>query len=104
MKAVLRRTRRTSCWILAAALLGGFTLAGCGDDDEDYTETFQNCQVIDGGEGEQYEVCCTVTCHYHYDYDEYAAQCHEDRTCSTSAGSPCPDGAVDEHDYPHCYY
>lgn len=104
MNAALRRATPTWCWIMAAALVAALALVGCGDDDDDYTATSQNCQVTDYGGGEQYTLCCTLTCHYHYDHDEYVEQCQEDRTCSTPTGSACPDWVIEGHDYPHCYY
>ncbi|MBP1686241.1 MAG: hypothetical protein H6Q33_2384 [Deltaproteobacteria bacterium] len=105
MNAALRRRNRTSGWIMAAAFAAALTVVGCGDDDdEDYTETYQNCQVADYGGGEQYKLCCTVTCNYHYDDDEYVAQCAESRTCTTATGSACPTWVVQENRYPPCPY
>ncbi len=106
MNAALRTTR-TSCWTTTAALVAALALVGCGDwddDDEDYTETSQNCRVIDYGEGEQYKLCCTATCYYHYDWDEYVEQCQEDQTCSTPTGSACPSWVVEQYGYPPCFY
>jgi hypothetical protein len=102
-----RSTTHTNRWIMAAALVGALALAGCDDwddDDEDYTETYQNCQVIDYGDGEQYKLCCTTTCYFHYDEDEYTQQCQEDRTCSTPTGSACPNRVIEQYGYPPCFY
>lgn len=94
---------------MRAALVGALALFGCGDDDhhhddDDYTETFENCQVIDYGGGEQYKLCCTATCYYHYDHHEYVEECREERTCSTSTGSPCPNSVIEAYGYPPCFY
>jgi len=91
--------------VMAVALVAALALVGCDDDDdEDYSATSENCQVIDYGEGEQYELCCTVNCYYHYDDDEYVEQCLEERTCSSSTGSACPHWVIEEYDYPPCIY
>ncbi len=95
--------------MMAAALMGALALVGCDDwddDHEDFTETYQNCEVIDYGGGEQYKLCCTATCHFHYDYDDgdYTEQCQEDRTCSTPTGSACPNWVITQYGYPPCLY
>lgn len=106
MNAALGKTTRTSCWMMTAALVGALALVGCDDwdDDEDYTETYQNCEVIDYGEGEQYKLCCTATCYFHFDHDEYTEQCQDDRTCSTPTGAACPSWVIERYGYPPCFY
>jgi len=107
MNAALRRISCPSCCILTAALVASLALVGC--DDDDFTETYQNCRVADYGGGEQYKLCCTAVCeyHYHYDYwddDEYEVECQENPTCSTATGSACPDWVIEDQGYPPCLY
>lgn len=105
MNAALRWTKCASYGIMAAALVAALALVGCGDDDdEDWTETYQNCQAVDYGNGQQYTLCCTATCKYHWDDDEYVAQCQENRTCTTASGSACPSSVTDGIHYPPCPY
>ena len=106
MNAALSRATRARCWIMAAALVAALAPVGCGDDcdDEDYTETYQNCQVTDYGAGEQYTLCCTLTCSYHYDCDDdkYVEQCAQQRTCTSPTGSACPPSVIEKPGYPPC--
>jgi hypothetical protein len=92
--------------MIAAVVVAALAMAGCGGDDDDYTATAQNCQVVEYGEGEQYKLCCTVTCYYHYDNDHYSEQCSEARSCVPVAPTTgdCPQPVIDENDYPRCPY
>ncbi len=91
--------------IITALLIAALPLAGCGDDSESYSGSASNCHSFDAGSGVQYNLCCTVTCSGHYDYDDddYREQCTQQRSCSSSDGSPCPPEVI-AHGYPPCPY
>jgi len=65
MNAALRRTTRTSCWIMTAALVAALALAGCATTTTRITRDVSELPGHDYGNGEQYKLCCTVTCNYH---------------------------------------
>lgn len=105
MNRTLGWSRHTRYGLMTAALAAALMLGGCGDDDDDdWTETYQNCQAVDYGNSQQYTLCCTVTCKYHWDDDEYVAQCQESRTCTTASGGACPSSVTDGIRYPPCPY
>lgn len=89
--------------VFALALVG----AGCDwDDDDDYSYHTENCTSVDQGGGEEYELCCRLSCYGEYDYydDDFYERCDEDYSCESSTGDECPTEIVDEFGYPYCIY
>jgi hypothetical protein len=104
MRALLWGATWTRCGIAAAALTAALALSGCGCDDEDSSATAQNCQVLNV-DNEQYTLCCTLTCNYHYDDNgNYSQTCTQLRSCATPSGAACPPAIANGDAYPPCPY
>jgi hypothetical protein len=89
--------------LASLALAVALAVVGC-DDDDDYSYHSENCTSVDLGGGEEYELCCTLSCHGEYDYDHAHESCSEDYSCTSSDGGPCPPDVIDSHWYPGCIY
>jgi hypothetical protein len=88
---------------LAVAIAASLLVAGC-DESDDYSYHSENCASVDYGEGEEYELCCTLRCHGDYDYDNAHESCTEEYTCTSSNGDPSPHDVIDSNWYPECIY
>lgn len=87
--------------VFALVLVG----AGCDwDDDDDYSYHTENCRSVDYGGGEEYELCCRLSCHGEYDYDHAHEHCDEEYTCESSTEDDCPPFVIDDNWYPECIY
>lgn len=87
--------------VLAAAL--ALSVAGC-DEDDDYSYKSENCTVVDLGDDEQYELCCTLHCRGECDWDDCHEQCDAEYTCTPWTGDTCPHEIIDYYGYPECIY
>ena len=95
MKVILRGS------IIALALIG----SGCYGDDEDYSYRTENCVSVDDGDGQEYELCCRLSCRGEYDYDDFEETCKEQYSCdSVTTDDPCPADVIDRYRYPDCIY
>jgi uncharacterized lipoprotein YehR (DUF1307 family) len=91
---------------IMVALVAVLAMVGCGDEDHhhhhDSTATAENCKIVNDAAGAQYKLCCSVTCSYHYDHDEYMQQCTQQQTCTPPTNSACPPSIIEENGYPTC--
>jgi hypothetical protein len=89
--------------VLALAFALTLGLAGC-DEDDDYSYVSENCNDVDVGENERYELCCTLRCEGEADWDDYHEHCSAEYTCTASTGDACPREIIEKYGYPDCIY